>query len=438
MVKTEENFLQDFGTGVEPLDTSSASATALEVDPWGMRKGAELLESSNRLKGLELSPESVADFHAAAFEPQPRLNPSCTDSKRLEFLQTLLETQEFQNLHASTQLQQFASEIAAVAFAEQFVAQVSKQANNSKGEFAQLKAAALALAQATREVSEAKDAAAGLGLGPGSPGSNDSARIGAIYKRVRSSKQLLRITNLAGRFRRFAQSRQRQKAAGREEVTGIHQDGDPSRLLPMELVGLLDPETEMSVLRRIAERQSWCREYSCREPVGQGPVIVVVDESGSMAGERNETAKALALAMAWIAQRQKRWCVLIAFSGDTGERILPLLPGRWNQDELMGWLEAFLGGGSDLDIPIREMPEFFERLKAPRGKTDLIFLTDAVCKIEKPDRENFLRWKKSVNARLISLVLSDEPGDLQQLSDEIHLVRTLDVSEAGVDRILSL
>jgi len=438
MVKTEENFLQDFGTGVEPLDTSSASATALEVDPWGMRKGAELLESSNRLKGLELSPESVADFHAAAFEPQPRLNPSCTDPKRLEFLQTLLETQEFQNLHTSTQLQQFASEIAATAFAEQFVAQVSKQANNSKGEFAQLKAAALALAQATREVSEAKDAAAALGLGPGSPGSNDSARIGAIYKRVRSSKQLLRITNLAGRFRRFAQSRQRQKAAGREEVTGIHQDGDPSRLLPMELVGLLDPETEMSVLRRIAERQSWCREYGCREPVGQGPIILVVDESGSMAGERNETAKALALAMAWIAQRQKRWCVLIAFSGDTGERILPLLPGRWNQDELMGWLEAFLGGGSDMDIPIREMPEFFERLKAPRGKTDLIFLTDAVCKIEKPDRENFLRWKKSVNARLISLVLSDEPGDLQQLSDEIHLVRTLDVSEAGVDRILSL
>ena len=172
--------------------------------------------------------------------------------------------------------------------------------------------------------------------------------------------------------------------------------------------------------------------------MGQGPIIVVVDESGSMAGERNETAKALALAMAWIAQRQKRWCVLIAFSGDTGERILSLLPSRWNQDELMGWLEAYLGGGSDLDIPIREMPEFFERLKAPRGKTDLIFLTDAVCKIDKPDRENFLRWKKSVGARLITLVLSDEPGDLQHLSDEIHLVRTLDVSEAAVDRILSL
>ena len=437
MVKSEENFLQDFGNSVQPMDASSAPTTALEVDPWGLRKGAELLESSNRLQGLELSPESVSDFHAAAFEPQPRLNQTCKEPKRLEFLKALMETQEFQNLHSNTQLQTFASEIAATAFAEQFAAQTN-QPNDSKGEFAQLKAAGLALAQASREVGEAKDVGRALGLGSGSPGSNDAARIGAIYKQVRSSRKLLRITNLAGRFRRFAQSRQRQKASGREEITGIHQDGDPVRILAHELVGLLDQATELSVLRRIAERQSWCREYGCQEPVGQGPIIVVVDESGSMSGERNETAKALALAMAWIAQRQKRWCVLIAFSGDTGERILPLLPGRWNQEELLDWLEAYLGGGSDLDIPVREMPEFFERLKAPKGKTDLIFLTDAVCKIQKSDQENFLRWKKSVKARLISLVLSDEPGDLKHISDEVHLVRTLDVSETGVDRVLSL
>ena len=437
MVKSEENFLQDFGSNAQPVETSSASKTALEVDPWGMRKGAELLESSNRLQGLKLSTEAVSDFHAAAFEPDPQLRQDCSEPKRLEFLKTLMETREFQTLHESTQLQTFASEIAATAFAEQFAAQANHP-NDSQGEFAQLKAAGLALAQASREVGEARDVGRALGLGSGSPGSNDAARIGSIYKRVRSSRKLLHITNLAGRFRRFAQSRQRQKASGRDEATGIHQDGDPARILAHELVGLLDPETELSVLRRIAERQSWCREYGCQEPVGQGPMIVVVDESGSMSGERNETAKALALAMAWIAQRQKRWCVLIAFSGDTGERILPLLPGKWNEEELLDWLESYLGGGSDLDIPVREMPEFFERLKAPKGKTDFIFLTDAVCKIEKPDRENFRRWKKSVQARLISLVLSDEPGDLKHISDEVHLVRTLDVSETGVDRILSL
>src|SRR6476619_3956255 len=74
-----------------------------------------------------------------------------------------------------------------------------------------------------------------------------------------------------------------------------------------------------------------------REPVGKGPIIVSVDESGSMEGEKAHTAKALALALAWIARRQRRWCGLVAYSGDSGERLLALPPDRWNETALMDW-----------------------------------------------------------------------------------------------------
>jgi uncharacterized protein with von Willebrand factor type A (vWA) domain len=47
-----------------------------------------------------------------------------------------------------------------------------------------------------------------------------------------------------------------------------------------------------------------------------------------MAGDKVHTAKALALALAWIARQQKRWCGLVAYSGDSGERLLALPPGR--------------------------------------------------------------------------------------------------------------
>ena len=56
---------------------------------------------------------------------------------------------------------------------------------------------------------------------------------------------------------------------------------------------------------------------------------VSVDESGSMQGEKVLTAKALALALAWIARRQRRWCALVAYSGESGERLLALPPGRF-------------------------------------------------------------------------------------------------------------
>ena len=66
----------------------------------------------------------------------------------------------------------------------------------------------------------------------------------------------------------------------------------------VELARLTVPELELDALRRIVERQAQCREYHAVEPVGKGPVIIALDESGSMSGEKIHTAKALALAIA--------------------------------------------------------------------------------------------------------------------------------------------
>src|SRR5262249_42455916 len=149
----------------------------------------------------------------------------------------------------------------------------------------------------------------------------------------------------------------------------------------------------------------------------KGPVIVAVDESGSMAGEKVHTAKALALALAWVARQQRRWCALVAYSGDSGERLLALPPGRWDEGALADWLTGFIGRGSSLDVPVREMPEYYRRLGAPPGITDLVFVTDAICRIDAGICGRFLDWKRSAQARLISLVIDNEPGDLAGVSD---------------------
>jgi hypothetical protein len=93
----------------------------------------------------------------------------------------------------------------------------------------------------------------------------------------------------------------------------------------VELAKLALPELVLDTLRRLVERQCMQREHRSIEPVGLGPIIVSVDESGSMQGDKAHTAKALALAMAWVARSQKRWCALVAYSGDSGERLLPSL-----------------------------------------------------------------------------------------------------------------
>src|SRR5262245_28319228 len=158
----------------------------------------------------------------------------------------------------------------------------------------------------------------------------------------------------------------------------------------------------------------------------------------SMSGDKAHTAKALALALAWIARQQRRWCGLCAYSGDTGERLLALPPARWDEAALLDWLEAFLGGGSSIDVPVRELPGYWRRLGAPDGDTDVLFITDAICRIPSDVRERFLEWKRQAQARLITLVVEGEPGDLTAISDEVYQVPSLAVTEEAVGRALSL
>jgi hypothetical protein len=81
-----------------------------------------------------------------------------------------------------------------------------------------------------------------------------------------------------------------------------------------------------------------------------------------------------------------------------------------------------------VDVPVREMPRIYRELKAPLGKTDVVFLTDAVCRLPADVVRRFLAWKAEARARLITLVIQSGPGDLAAISDEVHLVGSLGVS----------
>ena len=228
------------GAVIAPLDAAPITArhpTALEVDEWGLRRGRELAEESERWQALALGVHAAADFFAAAFDPDPRLRESCVDPRRHEFLTQLLETPEYRELHAATRLDDTASEIAATHFATQFadLAKPDEAGASSAGEsgdpmdreMATLRAVGKALVAAREEVGELHETAAALGMGPGMPGTNDPKTVAALFKRVRGDAALQRICELAGRYRRVAQSRQRRKTVhGIDDVVGVEPDGD--------------------------------------------------------------------------------------------------------------------------------------------------------------------------------------------------------------------
>ncbi len=418
--------------------------TAVVCDEWAMRRGRELADCP-RWTATGLDENAAADFHALAFDPRAEFQP-CEDRTRETFIEAMVETPEFHTLHSETMLDDFAAQIAALHFGDQFAAFKKKTDEAKKadakpgsmdGEIAAIAAAGRAIAAAEAEVALLKDVDGAMGAG--TPGEKrDPKAIAERFNRIRNNPTLRRICEAAGRFRRVAQSKQRLKSAhGFDDVVGVELGGDLARVLPHELAKLDIEELELDMLRRLAERQAMCREFASVEPVGKGPIIMTIDESGSMK-TIIDTAKGLALSLAWVARQQKRWCALVAYSGGSGERIIALPPGRWDEAALCEWLIGFISGGSDVDVPIVELPRMYSDLKPPVGATDVIMITDAICTLPAALVEQFNTWKKDVKARVITLILDSKPGDLAKVSDECHEVRTLEAGEVAIGRVLAI
>jgi hypothetical protein len=178
----KEALLPEAGTEIpadgagHPESGRPASPTALRLDDWALRRGRELLEGGERLRELGLGEHAAADFHGCAFEPDPELGGDCSDPTRRDFIRMLLETPDYHALREGTLLNAAASTLAAIGFAEQFASlerNAKKEKDPVEAEMGTLRAVGRALSRASEEVEGMREAAAALGLGPGSPGGND-------------------------------------------------------------------------------------------------------------------------------------------------------------------------------------------------------------------------------------------------------------------------
>lgn len=436
-------------------DYGEIHPTAVDVNEWDLGRGEELAKSH----GPGLEPEAWADFHAMAFKADPQLR-RCMDERRSQFLKTLLETPEYHSLHTSTTYSVTASTIAAKQFAKQFLAlkkEDEKTPDDSKGKSTEAKKKKDA-ASLFRAVSKAVDAAqeevavleevgratnmpgGGLiGGDGGADGKMSPEEVARLFQRVKDSKVLTDIFNRSGKFRHFTQGKQRIKVNyGFDEMVGIGLDDVVERLLPEELAGLCEPALALDTVCRLVERETLAYKFRSTEKVGKGPVVITVDESGSMQGEKVANAKAFALSMAYLAKHQNRWCVLIGYSGKCAGTRCVLAPGKWNQSKLLDWLEHFYSGGSWLDVPVDHLPRWWPEINPPKGKTDLIMITDGHAQVSGRIEKDFLEWKTREKVRVISLIINGNADSLRSISDEVFPVLGVDLSEAGVEKCLSI
>lgn len=236
----------------------------------------------------------------------------------------------------------------------------------------------------------------------------DMDRVREAYATVNNSYNLRRIAELAGRLSRLASSKKRTKvrpAIG--AIKGIVTGGDVARVLPQELAPLASGNKLLALqaLDKILRRKALSYLQEGLEPCKRGPIVVLVDESGSMRENGKEIwAKAVALALLTTATQQKRAWHLAGFQADITHRhtIEPNASNALN--EIVKAISFRSAGGTAFDPVLTEACDVIEH-SASMKRADVIIITDGEAEYTAPvaERMNTLRKSQGVTVYAIGV-----------------------------------
>jgi uncharacterized protein with von Willebrand factor type A (vWA) domain len=442
----------DIGAGVQVKKAKPKSKNAMIVDNWTKDASKDLANGEWNLRSdgfTHLNTDAeVADAFAASFDWVPMTDPNAEDMLRKRWYDSLIESPEFKEMHISTQGNPFLSNLATTQFASDYYVYAAtlteeekKDAESEKpsldSEMKKHQSTKKAAEAGGNEVQDASDLADAFGLEDGADGATENAALAELFQRAKKDHRLRRIAELAGRYRRLAQSLQQSKPVhGMDDLIGVELGSDISRLTVGELGNMMTEELEIDTLRRIVDGEAHCREYQSLAQENRGPIMVLVDESGSMSGDPIAEAKALALALTWLARHQNRWMCLVGWSSARQVRTLALPPNHDKQSEIISWCQQMYGGGTH--PPVRQIPQLFEETGAPVGKTDVIWITDGSCHIDESAVAELNAFRETNNVRSFVLGIGGHPHGFEPIADEIQTVESLNVEAGVVEDILSI
>lgn len=239
------------------------------------------------------------------------------------------------------------------------------------------------IAEATEQLNDLDKAgrALGWGAGMGNGGSGGDGKTKAeVAKRLFSSEKLRELMDIAGRMKNIMHDVQATKVRhGVSEITDTEMGGNIDRLLFSELSHLRHPKRKLLLWRRILERGALQYYLEAKEKVGRGPIVVCVDDSGSMGGPREIWAKSIALALLELARKEKRAYAYCTFDTQLVRSVTEVEGKRLDAVALLDSLISHSAGGTNFDAPLEWALDQVEKGDMPDA--DVVFISDGACSI---------------------------------------------------------
>jgi len=257
-----------------------------------------------------------------------------------------------------------------------------------------------------------------------------------LGRRLAGNEKLKKLARMVGRMKFHARAlRKKVFERSSEELLEVEQGDALHRLLPHEMLSLHHPVLRKDFYRRFLDQE--LIQYSLRgvEEKGKGPMIVCLDGSSSMSGDKEIWSKAVTLTLLEIARKQRRLFRSICFSSaDTPLQVLDMNPRDRYEVEtktIMDLAEYFPGGGTDFQKPLDAALHCLRESRFKKG--DIIFITDGECQVDPQWAENFREEKEKLGFSLFSILIDMGPaslGTLKEFSDRISTIKQLTGDEA--------
>jgi uncharacterized protein with von Willebrand factor type A (vWA) domain len=307
------------------------------------------------------------------------------------------------------------------------------------------------VAEATAEAAEQAAAMAGCGVDPGEIKYMSFEQRKALAEAM-SEGRLRAVAWLIGRFRMEAKADWSRHVENRREIfTEIEQGRDLSRALGSEIAKFAGPKPlKLDTLRRYAEGKLLLKRFEGSEKQGKGPIVCIVDTSGSMQCDiggtsiDDETAKMIPTREAWAkaitfvlldsARRQKRdfYCILFSSRGQqrhyqftTGRpaqvmqadgTVIELpetnIPGQPDLAVVMDLIAFMFNGGTEFEEPLTQGVNILhdQYNETGKGKADIAFITDDDGHVSEPFMAAYVEAREKIGFRTFGFAVGCQAG----------------------------
>jgi len=411
-------------------------------------------------------PPLIADTFNVFYKPQPlfldepQIAPEFLVNKRV--LEKVMKTDIFKELKAATALDDVNSAIATAILTEklyeelktrlkeikehteqiqqlrnqlkdacsqgtcdqQIVSQLAQQmqqhANAMQNTITQ-GAVSVAVRKAQQEYEDVQGAIAGLGFGNG-PGQDleiDPETAIQLAAELKHNQQLRKMIELLGRMRNLLGSTAKAKLRpSRLELHSIKMGRDLARLLPSEVLKLR--KYKPVFYKDYYEGRLLHYNLKKREKEVKGPIVMAVDLSGSMVGEKEQWAKAVALATMDIAVKEKRSWAFIAF--DSKIKDVKVFKKPPKPEDVLEIMRIGASGGTNYELPLEEAMRIIEQ-EQDFTKADILFISDGECAVSPGFLKDFEHFKKRKNVHVVGVLISGKPAVMKEFCDEVLALR---------------